>query len=147
MARDFQARPTRGPVTRPRSRSGGAINAILVVDDSAAIRQLLQATLQAGGFDVIATADGAAALAFLRESRVDLVVTDINMPHMDGIQLIEHVRRDPGHAAVPILVLSGESGRAERDRATAAGASAWLSKPFTVAKLLSAIRRLEAGKG
>jgi two-component system chemotaxis response regulator CheY len=139
--------PRWGAAPKPQPTTDAGIRAILVVDDSAAIRELLQMALRAGGFEVIATADGAAAMAFLRESRVDLVITDINMPHMDGLDLIERIRREPRHSATPILVLSSESSPARRERAAVAGVNAWMSKPFSAARLMGAIGRLEAAQG
>jgi two-component system chemotaxis response regulator CheY len=118
--------------------------AVLTVDDSAAVRRLVRACLEAVGFEVVEAASGAAALRLLRRRLVDLIVTDINMPGMDGYRLIETLREGLGDRATPILVLSSEEAPAMAERARAAGAGGWLVKPFTSTDLLGAVERLLA---
>ena len=119
-----------------------AAGTVLTVDDSPAVRRLVRACMGAIGFEVVEAGDGAAALRLLRRRLVDLIITDINMPGMDGYRLIEAVREGLGDASTPILVLSSEDSPAKAERAHAAGASAWLAKPFTSAALVGAVERL-----
>jgi len=113
---------------------------ILTVDDSPFIRKLLRATLSRQGFDVAEAEDGIAALEWLASHELpDVMITDINMPRMDGFGLVEAVRSQDRHAAMPILVLSTESSDDKQDRARTAGADGWIVKPFNPAQLASAI--------
>jgi two-component system chemotaxis response regulator CheY len=117
---------------------------VLTVDDSATMRDMLLLALREAGFDVLQAADGVAGLEALRGARPDVIITDINMPRLDGFGLIEGVRRDPEHRATPILVLTTESDPDRRDRARRAGATGWIVKPFDPIKLVDAIRRVVA---
>lgn len=115
---------------------------ILTVDDSPTIRMLLRAALSESGHEVIEAEDGIAALEKLEGLAPDLVITDINMPRLDGFGLIEAIRAKPGRASLPILVLTTESSDAKKARARDAGATGWIVKPFDPVKLESAIRRV-----
>jgi len=115
---------------------------VLTVDDSATMRALLRNALTASGFDVEQADDGQAALEWLATHEVDVVVTDINMPRLDGYGLIEQVRAGSRHCDRPILVLSTESSAEKKERARAAGATGWIVKPFDAAKLAAAVRRV-----
>ena len=117
---------------------------VLTVDDSATMRDLLLLSLKAAGFDVVQAVDGVDALDVVQGAHPDVVITDINMPRLDGFGLIEKMRADPDLRAIPILVLTTESDPARRDRARQAGATGWIVKPFDPAKLVSAIRRVVA---
>jgi two-component system chemotaxis response regulator CheY len=117
---------------------------ILTVDDSRTIREMLMVTLEGAGYEVIQAEDGVEALERLRERRPDAIVTDINMPRMDGFALIENVRRDAAHRVTPILVLTTESEPERKARAKEAGATGWIVKPFNPEKLLDALRRVGA---
>ena len=114
---------------------------ILTVDDSASMRALLKNALGGHGFTVFQADDGLAALEWLGSSEVDLVITDINMPRLDGFGLIERLRSDRRHADRPILVLTTESSAEKRARARAAGATGWIVKPFEPEALVAAVRR------
>ena len=116
--------------------------AILTVDDSLSVRQVLAVTLRGGGYEVIPAADGLAALEIARETRVDLVITDLYMPRMDGIRLVGELRRMPNYRTIPVLLLSTDI-RAERKQAgRRAGASGWIGKPFSPDRLLDTVRRV-----
>lgn len=117
---------------------------VLTVDDSATMRDLLFLALRDAGFDVVQAVDGVDALDVVQGEHPDVIVTDINMPRLDGFGLIEKVRADPELRAIPILVLTTESDPARRDQARRAGATGWIVKPFDPAKLVSAIRRVVA---
>lgn len=117
---------------------------ILTVDDSRTIRDMLMAALGAAGYDVVQAEDGVEALERLRDLKPDAIVTDINMPRMDGFELIEEVRREGANMATPILVLTTESEPDRKLRAKEAGATGWIVKPFNPEKLLDALRRVGA---
>lgn len=115
---------------------------ILTIDDSASMRMLLKATLTAQGFRIETANDGEHGLERLNEVTPDLVITDINMPKLDGFGLIEAVRRNPDYRGLPILVLSTEFSDEKKARARSAGATGWITKPFDADKLGAAIRRV-----
>jgi two-component system chemotaxis response regulator CheY len=117
---------------------------ILTVDDSRTMRDMLKLALIAGGYTGIQAEDGIEGLELLRSEGADVVITDINMPRMDGFALIEGVRADPRHRTTPILVLTTESDPDKKDRARQAGATGWIVKPFNPDKLLDAVRRVSA---
>jgi two-component system chemotaxis response regulator CheY len=115
---------------------------VLTIDDSVTMRDMLRLALVEAGFNVVQAIDGVNGLEVLREARPDIIITDINMPRLDGFGLIEKVREDPEHRAIPILVLTTESDPARRDRARCAGATGWIVKPFNPVKLVDAVRRV-----
>lgn len=103
---------------------------ILIVDDSATMRDMLTFTLANAGFTVIEADDGDNALSILENTTVDLIITDINMPRVNGIELTRIVRRTSDHAFVPILCLTTETSDEMKSEAKSAGATGWLRKPF-----------------
>jgi two-component system chemotaxis response regulator CheY len=105
------------------------------------MRMLLRAALTDLGYDIVEAEDGIDALEQLEGTEPDLMITDINMPRLDGFGLIEKVRGD-GHDELPILVLTTESSDEKKQRARAAGATGWIVKPFHPEKLAAAIRRV-----
>lgn len=115
---------------------------ILTVDDSASMRMLLKASLTAQGFRIESANDGVHGLERMHEVEPDLLITDINMPKMDGFELIDAVRALPQFRGTPILVLSTEFSEDKKARARAAGATGWITKPFDATKLGAAIRRV-----
>ncbi len=117
---------------------------ILTVDDSRTMRDMLRMALVDAGFRVVQAADGLHGLDVLRQEAPQVVITDINMPRMDGFGFIEAVRQDAQHRALPILVLTTESDEEKKLRARRAGATGWIVKPFDPAKLVAAIRRVAA---
>jgi len=117
---------------------------ILTVDDSRTIRDMLAVTLTSAGYEVVQAEDGVEALERLQELKPAAIVTDINMPRMDGFALIGEVRRNADHRATPILVLTTESEPDRKARAKEAGATGWIVKPFNPEKLLDALRRVGA---
>jgi two-component system chemotaxis response regulator CheY len=117
---------------------------VLTVDDSRTIREMLRQTLADAGFTVFQAADGIEGLEVLDRSEPAVIVTDINMPRMDGFEFIENVRRDGRWRAVPILVLTTESDPEKKGRAREAGATGWIIKPFNPIKLVEAVRRVAA---
>jgi two-component system, chemotaxis family, chemotaxis protein CheY len=115
---------------------------VLTVDDSRTMRDMLMIALSGAGYSVVQAEDGVHGLEVLEGTTPDVIITDINMPRMDGFGFIENVRRDKRHRGVPILVLATESDPAKKDRARAAGATGWIVKPFDPAKLNDAVRRV-----
>ena len=117
---------------------------ILTVDDSRTMRDMLRMALVGAGFRVIEAVDGIDGLHVLEGERPDVIITDINMPNLDGFGFIEAVRDDTAARATPILVLTTESDPEKKLRAREAGATGWIVKPFNPEKLVSAIRRVAA---
>ena len=117
---------------------------VLTVDDSRTMRDMLRLALEPAGFHVIQAEDGVHGLEVLEGEAPDVIVTDINMPRMDGFGFIEAVRADPRRRSIPVLVLTTESDSAKRARARAAGATGWIVKPFDADKLVDVVRRVAA---
>lgn len=115
---------------------------VLAIDDSRTMRNLIKAILCPAGFDVDVAEDGEEGLRRFDATDPDVIVTDINMPKLDGFGFIEAARRRRRDRIVPILVLSTEAGDEMKGRARASGASGWIVKPFDEAKLLWAIERV-----
>lgn len=115
---------------------------VLAVDDSPTMRGLISAALSPRGFDVYLAEDGVHGLERLTETDPHLVITDINMPRLDGFGVIEGVRRSNSHGSIPVLVLTTESGADLKARARQAGATGWLVKPFEDERLVSIIHRV-----
>ena len=117
---------------------------VLTIDDSRTMRDMLLMALEDAGYTVIQAVDGIDGLETLAARGADVVITDINMPRLDGFGVIEGVRANPDHRATPILVLTTESDAAKKERARAAGATGWIVKPFNPVKLVEAVRRVAA---
>lgn len=114
----------------------------LIADDSRTMRQMVADALTAAGFEVIAGKDGADALRQVAGRRVDLVVTDFNMPVMNGPALVRRLRAEPAYKFTPILVLTTETDEARKAEGRAAGATGWMTKPFDPARLAQVVARL-----
>jgi two-component system chemotaxis response regulator CheY len=117
---------------------------VLTVDDSRTMRDMLLLALSEAGYRVVQAVDGVHGLEVLQGEAPDVIVTDINMPRMDGFGFIESVRRSGLHRATPILVLTTESDAEKKSRARQAGATGWIVKPFNPAKLVDVLRRVAA---
>jgi two-component system chemotaxis response regulator CheY len=116
--------------------------AILAVDDSRSILQMVSFTLKGAGYEVVEAADGEAALALANSRNFSLVITDLNMPRMDGITLTQKLRAHSGYRFTPILMLTTEAGDAFKVKGKAAGATGWLVKPFDPQKLLGVVKKV-----
>ena len=114
---------------------------ILAVDDSVSMRQMVSFTLKGAGFDVIEAEDGQAALNAVKGKKIDLVLTDVNMPVMDGIALIKALRGLPDYKFTPILMLTTESQESKKQEGKQAGASGWIVKPFQPAQLVDIVKK------
>ncbi len=115
---------------------------ILIVDDSESIREVVSFTLENEGFEVLVANDGTDALKYLDGREIDMIITDLHMPEMDGITLIKHVRAMEAYQRIPILFLTTESQTAKKMEAKEAGATGWIIKPFVPAKLIAALQKV-----
>ncbi|HBA33354.1 MAG TPA: response regulator [Gammaproteobacteria bacterium] len=115
---------------------------ILAVDDSASLRQMVAFTLKSQGHNVTEAADGKQGLDAAKSTKFDLVVTDVNMPVMDGISMIRELRKLPNYRGTPLLMLTTESGVDKKQEGKAAGATGWIVKPFNPDKLLGVVKRV-----
>jgi two-component system chemotaxis response regulator CheY len=115
---------------------------ILVIDDSASLRQVVAMALQGAGYDVLQAGDGQAALALLDGRKIGMAVCDVNMPRMNGIEFVKAAKALPAYRFLPILMLTTESQESKKDEGRAAGAKAWMLKPFSPASLLNAVSKL-----
>jgi len=115
---------------------------ILTVDDSASIRQMVSFTLKGAGYSVTEAVDGKQGLDKAKAGRFDLVLTDQNMPNMDGLTLIKSLRALPAYSRTPILVLTTEAGASMKQQGKAAGATGWLVKPFDPQKLIDVVKKV-----
>jgi|SRR5579883_755328 len=115
---------------------------ILAVDDSASMRRMVCFTLKQAGYSVMEAADGVEALELARQHSVNLVLTDVNMPNMDGITLVRELRQLDAYKFVPMLVLTTEAGQDKKMQGKQAGATGWLVKPFNPQKLLATIAKV-----
>lgn len=115
---------------------------ILAVDDSASMRQMVTFTLKAAGYNVVDAVDGVDALSKAKSNKIDLVITDVNMPNMDGITLIRELRALPNYKFTPMLMLTTESGVEKKSEGKSAGATGWIVKPFNPDQLLATIKKV-----
>ena len=115
---------------------------VLAVDDSASIRQMVSFTLKSAGYEVVEAVDGMDGLEKAKTKSINLVLTDQNMPRMDGLTLIKNLRGMPQYAKTPILMLTTESSDAMKTQGRAAGATGWLVKPFDPQRLIDVVRKV-----
>lgn len=115
---------------------------ILAVDDSASMRQMVAFTLKGAGYDVVEAVDGVDALNKAKQQSVNLVITDVNMPNMDGITLIAELRKLPNYKFTPLLMLTTESAPEKKQAGKAAGATGWIVKPFNPDQLVATIKKV-----
>jgi len=120
---------------------------ILAVDDQRMMRELVKAVLEGDGHTVLLAEDGVQAMTVAREQHADLVLSDINMPNMNGISLVSKLRRLDSYATVPIIMLTTESADFKKDKAKKMGANGWLQKPFDPPRLIKAVRSMLAKAG
>jgi two-component system, chemotaxis family, chemotaxis protein CheY len=116
---------------------------ILIVDDSSSLRMVVKLALNRAGYDVIEAGDGKEGLAQLEKAgKVNLIVSDVNMPVMDGIAFVTEVKKHPRHKFTPVVMLTTEGQDAKKEQGKAAGAKAWIVKPFNPPQLLDAVSKL-----
>jgi two-component system, chemotaxis family, chemotaxis protein CheY len=114
---------------------------IMTVDDSISMRQLIILTLQKAGYSLVEASDGKDALEKLSGPPIQMLITDLNMPNMDGVELIRHVRTMPQYKFLPIIVLTTESNDVKKQAARTAGASGWIVKPFQEEQLINVTKK------
>ena len=115
---------------------------ILTVDDAATMRKMVAFTLKDAGYEVLEAIDGCDALNVLKDRSVDVIITDLNMPNMDGIELTRQLRALPAFARTPIILLTTESDPAKKMAGRAAGATGWIVKPFNQEQLLAIVAKV-----
>lgn len=115
---------------------------VMVVDDSSSVRQVVSIALKGAGYDVIEASDGKDALGKLNGQKIHLMISDVNMPNMDGITLVKEVKKLANYRFTPIIMLTTESQEAKKQEGQAAGAKAWVVKPFQPAQMLAAVSKL-----
>ncbi|WP_247892131.1 response regulator [Azospirillum sp. Sh1] len=114
----------------------------MTVDDSRTMRDMVSFTLRGAGYEVVEAADGQQAMSAIAATKVDLVITDLNMPVMDGLTLIRRLRAIPAHRTLPILMLTTEADESKKAEGRAAGATGWIVKPFNPDKLVSVVQKV-----
>ncbi|WP_404360103.1 response regulator [Methylotuvimicrobium sp. KM1] len=115
---------------------------IMIVDDSASIRQVVSIALKSGGYDVLEACDGKDALNKLKGQKIHLIITDVNMPNMDGITFVQEVKKLSDYKFTPMMMLTTEAAEDKKQAGKAAGAKAWLTKPFQPQTLMTAVSKL-----
>lgn len=115
---------------------------IMTADDSTSVRQMVSFTLKQAGYDVVEAVDGQDALNKITGSKVNMLITDLNMPNMDGIELIKKVRAQPEFKFIPIIMLTTESQAEKKQEGRGAGATGWIVKPFKPEQLLAVIKKV-----
>jgi len=115
---------------------------IMIVDDSASMRQVVGTALKGAGYEVLEGRDGRDALAKLTGQKVHLIISDVNMPNMDGISFVKAVKQMPSYRFTPVIMLTTESDEARKLQGQAAGAKAWVVKPFQPERLIGAVQKL-----
>jgi two-component system, chemotaxis family, chemotaxis protein CheY len=118
------------------------VKTIMAIDDSASLRQMVSVVLRGGGYQVIESVDGLDALSKLKGQPLDLFLTDVNMPKMDGFELTRKIRAMPAYKFVPIVLLTTESTPEKKQQGKAAGATAWIVKPFNPDQLLAVVKKV-----
>ena len=115
---------------------------IMIVDDSASLRQVVGIALKGAGYDILEGSDGKDALSKLTGQKVHLIISDVNMPNMDGIRFVTEVKKMPNYKFTPVMMLTTESEEDKKREGQAAGAKAWMVKPFKPDMLLNAVQKL-----
>jgi two-component system, chemotaxis family, chemotaxis protein CheY len=115
---------------------------VLTVDDASTMRKMIALTLKTAGYDVVEAADGLEALDLISKTEVDMMILDVNMPNMNGIELVRRVRKSPKHGRTPIIMLTTETQESLRTEARTAGATGWINKPFKQDHLVGAVGKV-----
>jgi two-component system chemotaxis response regulator CheY len=115
---------------------------IMIIDDAPSVRQVVGLALKGAGYDVIEAQDGQDAVSKMGQKKLNLIICDLNMPRMDGIEFLQHVKSSPMHKFTPVIMLTTESAEDKKNAARAAGAKAWMVKPFQPSRMLEAVAKL-----
>ena len=115
---------------------------VMIVDDSGSFRTVVKLALQKAGYETLEAVDGKDACSKLNGDKINLIVCDVNMPNMDGLSFLKHVKASPAHKFTPVIMLTTESQEAKKAEGRAAGARAWITKPFQPSQLVDAVNTL-----
>ena len=115
---------------------------IMIVDDSASLRQVVGIALKSAGYEILEACDGKDALGKLTGQKINLIISDVNMPVMDGLSFVREVKKHPNYKFTPIIMLTTESQEAKKQEGQSAGAKAWVVKPFKPEQMLQAVSKL-----
>jgi len=115
---------------------------IMIVDDSASLRQVVGIALKSAGYEILEACDGKDALGKLTGQKINLIISDVNMPIMDGISFVREVKKHPNYKFTPIIMLTTESQESKKQEGQSAGAKAWVVKPFKPEQMLQAVSKL-----
>lgn len=115
---------------------------ILIVDDSASLRQVVGIALKSAGYEILEACDGKEALGKLTGQKINLIISDVNMPVMDGISFVKEIKKHPNYKFTPIIMLTTESQESKKQEGQSAGAKAWVVKPFKPEQMLQAVSKL-----
>lgn len=115
---------------------------VMIVDDSASLRQVVNIALKGAGYDVVEACDGKDALTKLDGRKIHLVISDVNMPNLDGIGFVKQLKSNPSYKFTPVIMLTTEAGENKKQEGQQAGAKAWVVKPFQPAQMLAAVSKL-----
>jgi len=115
---------------------------VLIVDDSASLRQVVAISLRGAGYETIEAGDGVEALSKLGENKINLIISDLNMPNMDGLSLVRAIKSLPTYKFTPIIMLTTEISSDKKEAGREAGAKAWMVKPFKPEQMLAAVSKL-----
>lgn len=115
---------------------------IMIVDDSASLRQVVSIALKREGYDVLEASDGKDGLSKLDGQKVHLIISDVNMPGMDGLTMVSEIKKMPNYKFTPIIMLTTEAGADKKEQGKAAGAKAWMVKPFKPDQMINAVSKL-----
>ena len=118
------------------------MKSIMTVDDSASLRQMVSVVLRGGGYDVVEALDGVDALSKLKGQELHLILSDVNMPNMDGLEFTRQLRAMPDYKFVPVVLLTTESTAEKKQQGKAAGATGWIVKPFNPEQLLAVVKKV-----
>lgn len=115
---------------------------IMSADDSPSMRQMVSFTLKEAGYEVVEACDGKDALDKLKTEKIDMLITDLNMPNMDGLELIRQMRQLPEYKFIPVIMLTTESDESKKNAGKSAGATGWLVKPFNPPQLTAVVKKV-----
>ena len=124
------------------SREKKVIKTIMTVDDSASVRMMVSFTLSELGFEIVEAMNGEEAIRILERKPIHMLITDVNMPHLDGISLVRKIRDNPGYRFLPIIILTTEAQAGKKREGKRAGATGWIVKPFKPEELIAVVRKV-----
>jgi len=115
---------------------------IMIIDDAPSVRQVVSLALKGAGYEVVEACDGQDAIGKLGSRKLNLIICDLNMPNLDGIGFLQHVKQSPAHKFTPVIMLTTESAEDKKAEARASGARAWITKPFQPSRMIEAVAKI-----